>query len=71
MRNTPNLFSGRQMTCNKCGWSFKSNLNFESMWTTVQVDDKLIDFCPHCWGIPRHLWPEEVKIAWDKDHGKT
>lgn len=64
------LFAGREMTCEHCGWKFKSNLNFESMWTTVEVDGKLIDFCPHCWGIPRYLWPQEVKEKWDNDHKK-
>lgn len=62
------LFSGRLMTCSKCGFKFQSSMEFESMWTTVQVDDKLIDFCPKCWGIPRHLWPKELQEAYDNDH---
>ncbi len=38
------LFDGREMTCKICGWKFTSRKNLESMWTTIQVDDKLIDF---------------------------
>ena len=63
-----NLFAGRMMKCEKCGFQFKSSMEFESMWTTVQVDDKLIDYCPFCWGIPRRLWPEQVKVEWDAFH---
>lgn len=64
------LFAGRLMKCEKCGFTFKSSMDFESMWTTVEIDGKLIDFCPFCWGIPRKLWPDEVKVAWDTFHAK-
>jgi hypothetical protein len=57
------LFDGREMTCVKCGWKFASRKDLESMWTTVQVNDKLMDFCPFCWGVPKHLIPKEVKAA--------
>lgn len=62
-----NLFTGRMMKCVKCGWKFQSQPNLESMWTTVEIDGHLSDYCPFCWGIPKHLIPEEVKAARKKD----
>jgi len=56
-----NLFDGRTLKCSKCCWEFKSRPGLESTWTTVQVDEQLIDFCPFCWGVPKHLIPKEVK----------
>ncbi len=64
-----NLFEGRTMKCEKCGWEFKSRPGLESMWTTVEIDGKLFDYCPFCWGIPKHLIPKEVKAARSRDHG--
>lgn len=64
------MFTGRLMKCSKCGFIFKSDIKLDSMFTTVQIDDKLIDFCPFCWGIQRHLWPNRVKEEWDKFHLK-
>jgi len=65
------LFEGREMTCQKCGWKFTSRKGLESMWTTVQIDDKLLDYCPFCWGIPKHLIPKEVKAARARDRGEN
>jgi hypothetical protein len=58
-----NLFDGRVMKCVKCGFEFKSRPDLNSMWTTVQVNDRLFDYCPFCWGIPKHEIPKEVKAA--------
>lgn len=58
-----NLFDGRVMKCSKCGWEFKSRPNLESMWTTIEADNILIDICPFCWGVPKHAIPKEVKAA--------
>lgn len=60
------LFNGRRMVCKNCGFTMTSSKEFESMWTTVQVDDKLIDFCPKCWGVPRRHWPPETVEAYDQ-----
>jgi len=65
-----NLFEGRTLHCEKCGFEFVSRNNLESMWTTVQVDDKLIDYCPFCWGVPRQRIPKEVIEAHAKFKAK-
>jgi len=70
MSKNKGLFAGRLMTCNKCKFQFQSSMEFESMWTTVEVDGVLIDFCPHCWGIPRYLWPVQLREKWDAEHKK-
>lgn len=59
------MFTGRLLKCAKCGFTFKSSSSINSMWTTVEIDGKLIDFCPNCWGVPRQHWPSAVKIAYD------
>lgn len=56
-----NLFEGRVLHCKNCGWEFSSQPKLESMWTTIQVDNQLIDICPFCWGIPSHAIPQQVK----------
>lgn len=60
------MFSGRLLKCKNCGFTFKSSMNFESMWTTVIVDGVLIDFCPKCFGVPRRHWPIQVVDAYDE-----
>jgi hypothetical protein len=55
------LFSGRTMICLHCGWTMKSSPNFQSQWTTIEADGKLMDICPFCWGIPSKMIPQQVK----------
>jgi hypothetical protein len=58
-----NLFEGRLLKCTKCGFEFQSRPQLESMFTTVQINELLIDFCPFCWGVPKDKIPKEVKTA--------
>jgi len=63
-----NMFQGETLTCYKCGWKYTTSGAIESMWTIVQIDDReILCFCPRCWGIPRHLWPDDVKEKFDRD----
>jgi len=62
------LFTGELMKCEHCGWQYKSDSSVESYWTVAQVDDKLIYFCPNCWGVPRYKWPKEELEQWKRDH---
>lgn len=57
------LFSGRVMKCETCGFIFTSRENIESMFTTLEIDGKLLDYCPFCWGVPIKNIPVEVKTA--------
>lgn len=64
------LFTTEMMTCEHCHWTYKADPKVESQWTVVEVDGKLLYYCPSCWGIPFSRWPKEEVEAWKRDHPK-